>query len=174
MSEPDMRMAAETMLQPGEWFADAAPHRVRTLLGSCIAITMWHPDRRVGAMCHFLLPSRGGPQGRERDARFGDEALSLMLERLGAMGVDPRQCQAKIFGGGNMFPRQFGDGVVTIGQQNGEAAHRLLDALHIEVVSQSLYGIGHRQIIFDVATGAVWVRHVKVDTDEPDGIGAAA
>lgn len=164
----------ETVLQPGEWFAGAAPHRVRTLLGSCIAITMWHPDRRVGAMCHFLLPGRGGSRGRAGDARFGDEALALMIGRLAEMRVDSRQCQAKIFGGGNMFPRQFGEGAVTIGHQNGEAARRLLDERHIEVVSESLYGIGHRQIIFDVATGAVWVRHVKVDTDEPDGIGAAA
>lgn len=168
-------MVVETVLQPGEWFVGGAPHRVRTLLGSCIAITMWHPARRVGAMCHFLLPSRGGDASRcVRDGRFGDEALALMLERLGEMRVDPRQCQAKIFGGGNMFPRQFGEGAVTIGHQNGEAARRLLDERHIEIVSESLYGIGHRQIIFDVATGAVWVRHVKVDVDEPGGIRVAA
>jgi chemotaxis protein CheD len=29
------------------------------------------------------------------------------------------------------------------------------------VVSQCLYGVGHRQVIFDVATGHVWSRQLK-------------
>src|SRR5439155_18563598 len=42
----------EIFLQPGEWYFGDADTRIRTLLGSCVAITMWHPRRCLGGMCH--------------------------------------------------------------------------------------------------------------------------
>jgi len=47
-----------------------------------------------------------------------------------------------------------------VGQRNGEAALALLQEHGIDVVSQSLFGIGHRQIVFDVSKGDVWSRQV--------------
>ena len=75
-------------------------------------------------------------------------------------------CQAKIFGGGNMFPARR---TVEIGRRNGEAARVLLQARGIAVVSESLFGDGHRQIAFDVATGDVWARQVPLPAGEADG-----
>jgi Chemotaxis protein; stimulates methylation of MCP proteins len=49
----------EIFLQPGDWYFGDRDTRIRTLLGSCIAITIWHPRLLVGGMCHFLLPGRG-------------------------------------------------------------------------------------------------------------------
>ena len=43
-------------LLPGEHFTGDARHRISTLLGSCVSITLWHPQLQVGAMSHFLLP----------------------------------------------------------------------------------------------------------------------
>ena len=45
------------------------------------------------------------------------------------------------------------------GRRNGEAARELLAEHGIEVLSENLFGNGHRQIVFDVGTGDVWVRH---------------
>lgn len=162
MSERDSgptRGIKRITLQPGDWFVGNASHQIATLLGSCISITVWHPLRRIGAMSHFLLPSRGGTVPWRREGRFGDEALSLMLERLAQKGVDTGACEAKIFGGGNMFPCHFRDDAFAVGRRNGEAAREMLSGQGIRVVSESLYGLGHRQVIFDVASGDVWVRH---------------
>ena len=41
------------------------------------------------------------------------------------------------------------------------AARRLLLAHRIPVHSESLFGVGHRQIVFDVASGDVWVRQTR-------------
>ncbi len=49
-----------------------------------------------------------------------------------------------------------------VGRTNGETARRLLEFHGIPIVSESLYGAGHRQIVFDVDTGDVWVRHVPL------------
>jgi two-component system chemotaxis response regulator CheB len=157
--------AREVFLQPGEYFAGDASHRIRTLLGSCISITLWSPLARVGAMSHCLLPTRGradvdGVRGlalRELDARYADEALHLMLHELERRHVRASQCRAKVFGGGDMFPAQKHAGVVAVGRRNGEAARELLQAHGIELVSENLFGEGHRQMVFDVASGGRYV-----------------
>ncbi len=155
----------DIFLQPGEYFVGDADYRIRTLLGSCVSITLWHPTLRIGAMSHFLLSSRGGRRVSELDARYGDEAMCLMSRELKRAKVPLAECQAKIFGGGNMFPRHSRHDATSVGQKNGEAARHLLDSYGIQVTSESLFGVGHRQIIFNVNNGDVWARQIKpVDT----------
>ncbi|MBI5256510.1 MAG: chemotaxis protein CheD [Burkholderiales bacterium] len=148
-------------LQPGELFVGVANYRIRTLLGSCVSITLWHPPTRAGAMSHFLLPERGAASAGELDGRYGSEALQLILRLLAQWGIAPQQCQGKIFGGGNMFPGQTAAGAMTVGQRNGDAARALLRAHGIPIVSESLFGEGHRQIVFDTSCGDVWSLQVK-------------
>ena len=175
------RRQMEIYLQPGEHFVGDASHRIRTLLGSCVSVTLWNPLQRVGAMSHFLLAARGavgsgagsgavsgftepgslGALPHALDGRYGDEALRLMLAELGRKKVVGAQCEAKIFGGGDMFPARDASGPLAIGRRNGEAARSLLQSHGIEVTSESLFGDGHRQIVFDIATGHVWSRQVK-------------
>ena len=163
----------DVFLQPGEYCVGGASHRIRTVLGSCVSVTLWNPALRVGAMSHFLLATRGARSRQVDDVRgldlltldahYGDEALRLMLHDLALRKVAPTTCRAKIFGGGNMFPgQQQAGGAAAIGRRNGEAARDLLLGHGIEVVSESLFGDGHRQIVFDVETGHVWARQVSL------------
>lgn len=151
----------DVLLKPGEYAVGDAPCRMRTVLGSCVSITLWHEKHRVGAMSHFLLATRGVAQGGGLDARYGEEALALMLRDLALMGVPAQQCQAKIFGGANMFAGVPGPGAPQVGRRNGESARNLLRGLGIAIQSESLFGWGHRQIVFDVASGDVWSRQVR-------------
>lgn len=157
---------AEIFLKPGDWFVGDAGCRVRTVLGSCISIVLWHPAARVGAMSHCLLARRGEGMRGEADGRYCDEALALMLDGLGMAGVPLAGCQAKLFGGGNMFPGQVIAGVSEIGRSNGEAARALLHGRHIPIVAESLFGVGHRMIVFDVDSGDVWSRQVDPGAGE--------
>jgi chemotaxis protein CheD len=152
----------DIFLQPGELFVADAGYQIRTILGSCVSITLWHPDTCLGGMSHFLLPTRGHPVShRELDGRYGDEALQLMIDDLRARGVEPQECQGKIFGGGNMFPGHGHASGIQVGQRNGLAARDLLQLRGIKLVKENLFGIGHRQIIFDLSKGDVWARQVK-------------
>ena len=152
----------DIFLQPGELFVGDSAFQIRTILGSCVSITLWHPRLHIGGMSHFLLPTRTVPvAGQVLDGRYGDEALQWMMKDLQASGVNPKQCQAKIFGGGNMFPGQARASGIAVGRRNGEAARQLLQNEGIEVVSESLFGLGHRQIIFNVSNGDVWSRQVR-------------
>ncbi|NEX60793.1 chemotaxis protein CheD [Noviherbaspirillum sp. 17J57-3] len=147
-------------LNPGEYFVGDEGYRISTLLGSCVSITLWHPERLIGAMSHFVLATRGRTL-ETPDGRYGDEVLELMIGELAALDIKATDCKAKIFGGGNMFTYQATGTPIDIGKRNGEAARRLLQLHRIPIASESLFGRGHRKIVFDIRTGHVWSRHAE-------------
>ena len=96
-----------------------------------------------------------------------------MFDRLIGAGIPPARCQAYVYGGGNMFPgNQHARGHqaigLSVGQRNGEAARELLKRHGIAVATESLFGVGHRQIIFDISKGDVWSRQVRPSPIEID------
>lgn len=152
--------AIDIFLQPGEVYFGDRGTRIRTVLGSCVSITFWHPRLLLGGMCHYMLPGRSGDAAGQRDGRYADEALDLLIEEMRAAGTQPRDYEAKIFGGGRMFSFAAGGGALDIGNRNIEVGRLLLRRHGLEPASQHLAGVGHRSIVFDVASGDVWVRHM--------------
>ncbi|GAA5164199.1 chemotaxis protein CheD [Viridibacterium curvum] len=158
----------EVFLGPGElWFGDAAT-RIRTLLGSCVAIVLWHPQRQVGGMCHFVLPARMLGQPARRPAYYGDEAMACLLDEARAWQLPPHECRIKLFGAGSMFPdvmamlQMHGHArldVLDVARRNEQTARRLVQAHGLHKASEDLGGIGHRSVVFDIWSGDVWVRH---------------
>ncbi len=159
----------EVFLSPGDYFVGDARHQVRTLLGSCVSITLWHARLRVGAMSHFLLARSSEQDGAAArvDGRYGNDALRLMLAGLERAGVPRSGCSATIIGGGNMFAPQPGSDTVAIGRSNGLAARQLLQQAGIPIAYENLFGDGHRQLCFDIASGTVRVRQLA-PSPQPD------
>jgi len=147
----------ELRLGIGEVRFAGAETRLSTVLGSCVALTVWHPQRRIGGMCHFMLPTRPGePQG-ELNGCYADEALALMLRMMRAARTAPQDYEAKLFGGGNMFPDLIkGPGVSAA---NAAAARDLVRAHGLRLAGSHLGGLGHRTVRFDIWSGEVWLRH---------------
>jgi chemotaxis protein CheD len=159
----------EVVLQPGEFYFGDRHTRIRTLLGSCVAITLWHPRRLIGGMCHFMLPTRGGiPQHTHpHDGHYGDEAMVLLLEKIAACGTQLQEYEAKVFGGGNMFAEASKARLLDVGERNIESAHRLLGHHRVQAGASCVGKNGYRNVLFDIATGYVWVRHVSEATSAP-------
>jgi chemotaxis protein CheD len=154
------RSRIEIFLQPGEFYFGDRNIRIRTLLGSCVAITLWHPHRLIGGMCHFLLPSRSTGPSPKADGRYGDEAMTLLLDAATAHGTRLQEYEAKLFGGGDMFGGRLSHAAFDIGARNVEAAHKLLDRHGLDPKASSVGRRGYRNVYLDIATGHVWVRHV--------------
>ncbi|MBX3235722.1 MAG: hypothetical protein KF814_06185 [Nitrospiraceae bacterium] len=153
----------EVFLQPGDFHFGHANTRIKTILGSCVAITMWHPMLRVGGMCHYLLPTREKGGASERDGRYGNEALQLFQYEMGRRATKIHEYEVKVFGGGNMFPSLGKKGTaLEIGTRNIELARKALVELGATVTAQHVGDAGHRHIIFDVWSGDVWVKHQRL------------
>lgn len=132
---------------------------LRAVLGSCVAVTLWHPAKRIGVMSHVLLPRRGAKHrlagGPGQDARFAEDALRLMVGRLREAGVDPGECACKLFGGAQVFSGSDSG----IGNANVRELRELLSRAGVSIASEHVEGTGHRVIRFVVGTGEVWVSH---------------
>lgn len=158
---PTPAQFAEFTLHPGEFrFADTDT-RLRTLLGSCVAITMWHPERRIGAMTHALLPEREDPDIEEIRGYYVDESIMLFMLEASRRRTDPNDYQIKLFGGGNMFPGLAREAWADVGRRNVARATELLAALDLHPIASHVGDIGHRALIFDVWSGDVWMRHQR-------------
>lgn len=168
--------AMDIFLQPGEFYFGDQNTRIRTILGSCVSITMWHPHRRIGGMCHYMLPSRGTKAGKQLDGRYADEALLLFMREIRAAGTWPDEYQVKLFGGGNMF-RNIGKKVSAQNKTQGDGsdcrdvpcrnrqiAYQLIQHYGFALTAEHLGGSGHRQLMFDIASGHAWVRQNSIAT----------
>jgi chemotaxis protein CheD len=152
----------DRILGPGDFYFGSGDHRVRTLLGSCVAITVWHPSTRVGGMCHFLLPSRSSADRAgdgALDGRFADEAMAMFHREMDRSSTSPGEYQTKIFGGGRQFADPSAGGRIDVPERNIAAAISLCRAHGLTVSSRDLGLDGSRQIVLDLANGDVWVRH---------------
>jgi len=159
---------AEIVLGPGEVVFQTRPTRLRTLLGSCVAITFWHPWRRIGGMCHFMLPGRLR-RHQPLDGKYADEAMEILIRHALANGTLPEEYQVKLFGGGEMFPAHRHDPhMQNVADSNVHAALALAEQHRLKLMAQDLGSTGHRSIIFDLWDGNVWVRHQPMEALEKD------
>lgn len=146
-------------LNPGEFYFGGGNTRISTLLGSCVSITLWHPLRRIGGMCHYMLPECVAELARSPhsalDGRYAGDAFELLLQNIIAAGSLPSEYQAKLFGGGNML--NCGEDEMAIGLRNIERGRELLAANDIPLIAQHVGGNGRRILRFDLNSGHVWL-----------------
>lgn len=154
----------EIFLQPGEWYWGDADTRIRTILGSCVAITIWHPAKQMGGMCHILLPQRHPSHEKSnkrpagKSAKYADEAIALMMEEMSQFKIRPQDCQVKVFGGSNMFPQLQVNQKNQIGDRNLHAVLTHLAKNHFQIHANHYGGEDSRYIIFDIWSGFAWVK----------------
>jgi chemotaxis protein CheD len=148
----------ELFLNPGDFAFGDEHTRIRTILGSCVAVTFWHPELKMGAMCHYMLPSRLPEPGSTANGRYGNEVLQIITERFQVQSLKPSHFQVKIFGGSNMSPRLTHPEAQSIGVKNLEIGVKILTDKGFQILSADVGHCQHRTIIFDVRNGVVWVR----------------
>ncbi|MEI6413445.1 MAG: chemotaxis protein CheD [Pseudomonadota bacterium] len=159
-SMPDLDAIPGVFLHPGEIHFGQAPLLISTLLGSCVAVTLWHPKRKIGGMCHIMLPTRGGWLGKTLDGRYADEAMELLFQSTLLWGARSTEFQAKMFGGGDMF-KGLGNSTNSVSHRNVEATRQAILARGYQLMSEHVRGAGHRKLIFDLDRGDVWLRFQK-------------
>jgi chemotaxis protein CheD len=161
-------------LGPGEFYFGGDSTRLRTLLGSCVAGTFWHPRLQIGGMCHYLLPSRGSSPC-SRDSPFGlyaDEVIDWFAHKVAAAGTHPADYVVKLFGGADMLhwdkslpvsssiccsPELYRP-CDTVPRQNVLAAHELMAKHGFPVATEDVGGRYSRLLVFELWSGRVWRR----------------
>jgi len=149
-------------LLPGNLFAHRDEHEVTTVLGSCVSVCLWDPVSQVGGINHYMLPLWNG-EGLA-SPRYGNIAITKLLEKMQDLGADRKNLRAKVFGGGDMLKAT--SAFLNIGERNVNLAQDMLREWSIPIVSSNTGGKNGRKLIFNTRTGVVLVKLLKQQIDD--------
>ena len=146
-------------LHAGHVFASTEAKSIALILGSCVGVCIWDPVNAIGGATHYMLPSWDGRGAAS--ARYGNVAISILLQKLLEAGANRGQLRAKVFGGGCLFDsvRELNSNKEQhLGSRNVEIALEMLTKAQIPVVS-TIVGVDRGQrIVFRTDTGDAVVR----------------
>jgi chemotaxis protein CheD len=91
--------------------------------------------------------------------KYGNIAITKLLEKMQALGSSQRNLVAKVFGGANVI--ETNNVQFMIGDRNIALATEMLRELQIQIISQSMGGNLGRKIQFNTATGEVRQRIIE-------------
>lgn len=151
------RPGEEVFLMPGQLHFGQQAGSIKTLLGSCVAVTLWHPVKRLGGMCHFLLPSRTRSAGDKLDGRYGDEAMETLLDHIRKSRTAPEEYHAHLYGGADTLPE--GTNLrFNVGERNIEAGWLFVDRWGFQLQGVDVGEDVPRSVTLTLATGEVEMR----------------
>lgn len=142
-------------LHPGDVVCGERGEQLETLLGSCVAVILTDPRRTVGVMCHIVHSNDRSAHTRPSNAH-GPAALEAMERMLIDRGIQPRLCEAYVFGGGNMFPDLYRE--THVGAANADWVLRALAERGVRVLRDDLGGRFYRRVRWTVGSQEPQVR----------------
>ena len=140
------------------------PTIISTLLGSCVAVTLYCRSRKMGAMCHALLPvcrpEICACSKHKHEYRSIECSIEEMLGLFAARGIFPKDLEAKIFGGATIL--DFGhDTHYGVGRKNVDRAAEILDNAGLHAKSSHVGGESGRRLYFVSDVGDVFLRRIE-------------
>jgi chemotaxis protein CheD len=153
-------MKREININIGEFYATREPVIIHTLLGSCVAVCLFDPAKRIGGMNHIFLPKKTNTMHTKikTDAHYGIRAMELLNNEIEGLGGHPRRMVAKVFGGASVMSAISNQ--YFVGEKNAAVALDFLKAQGIRIVSQDLGGNECRKIYFHTDTGDVLLKRL--------------
>jgi chemotaxis protein CheD len=144
-------------LKPGEVMITCTPLLISTVLGSCVAVTLFSASRGFGAICHAMLPKN---TGRDNDLRYVDTALRHIHKKILEYGIGS-DLVVKLFGGAQVLDiRENDPGRLTIGDQNVAKAEEELKLIGFAVTARDTGGLQGRKLFFCTRSGDVYLRQI--------------
>lgn len=134
------------------------PTRLHTLLGSCVSVILWHPERCIGGMSHIILPERSARAAANApDGRYCEGAIALFKREIVCAGTMPQQYLVYLVGGGRMYATPGVMDDASVGERNVQAAHTQLKAAGFLLRAEDVGLSGYRKVELDLQSGAVAV-----------------
>lgn len=146
----------EHYLYPGQLFASEDEYLVTTVLGSCVSVCLWDCVLKIGGINHYMLPLWNG-DGLP-SPKYGNIAISKLIEKMIMLGCRRDNLRAKVFGGGAVL--QSNSGLMNVGERNIALAFDMLKAEHIPIISSNVGDVFGRKIIYNTHTGEVLMKKV--------------
>ncbi len=129
-------------------------------LGSCIGISLYDPQSKVGGLLHIMLPDSIQSRASENPAKFADTGIPLMVDEVVKLGAARSRLVAKIAGGSQMFAFANATDIMRVGARNADAVKRVLKELKIPLKAEDVGGNYGRTVQIDLQTGVYKVKTI--------------
>ncbi len=143
----------DIFLNPGELIFATTPHRVKTILGSCVAVAIFDRVKKLGGICHYLLPE----SEKNDSVKYGNVAIHLLLNKFYKIKSQKKDLVANVVGGSLILENQ--NEIFFIGDRNVDLAFKILREKNINICFEETGGDKGRTVTFNTYTGDI---HVKV------------
>lgn len=136
------------------------PHTelVAQSLGSCLAVVIYDPLKRVGGLLHVMLPDSSIHKSKAEESpyMFVDTGVPLLFRSAYKLDADKYRIVIKTAGGADLL--SFGNAFTGIGERNYEALSEILKRNGVKLKAQDVGGNISRTVRFEISTGRVWVK----------------
>ena len=129
-------------------------------LGSCIGVSLYDPQRKIGGLLHIMLPDSTQARSSENPAKFADTGIPLMINDVIALGASRSRLVAKIAGGAQMFAFSNATDIMRVGTRNAETCKQILKRNGIRVIAEDTGGNYGRTVSIDLSTGSYKVKTI--------------
>jgi chemotaxis protein CheD len=152
-------------LKPGEYYFDDQPARIQTVLGSCIAVSMYHRFSGLAALCHVIAPDCASARSCSircvRMSRYVRCMIPAMARSYFFRRINAVEIEVKLFGGATMIQTEGGENPKSsVGKANLAAAYQIIDQYGLKLKADDGGGSCGRKIIFDTRTGEVLLKRI--------------
>ncbi|QST02068.1 chemotaxis protein CheD (plasmid) [Pontibacillus sp. ALD_SL1] len=132
------------IVRMGEYKLTTQNHILRTnALGSCVALILWNPQKKKGAMSHIMLPFPTSNQPPSLLGKYASTVIPQLVYCLGKEGT-----QAMLFGGAAMYTPE-NQPRLNIGKRNTDFTIDLLRQINIPILYSHIGGTVSRSVEFD-------------------------
>ena len=140
-------------LNPGELVFTKEPYKIKTILGSCVSVTIYDRVKQYGGMCHYLLPES---HVNKASTKYGNIAIPLLLKRFHENHSKKHDLEANIIGGSLILENQ--NEIFFIGDRNIAVAKEMLNKYKIFIKGEETGGNKGRTMVFNTNTGNVTIK----------------
>lgn len=121
-------------------------------IGSCVVITAFDPQKKIGAMAHVMLPGTSPDKNPQQKTRYARNAIEELIWQLKKLGISPEKIEICLAGGANVLVREND----SIGKDNLDSVENILLEKQMEVKARSIGGFERRTVLFDVMKGCIY------------------
>lgn len=143
------------------------PEMMLAYLGSCVGVTLFDAQARIGGMIHILLPE---PPSKDIDWNPGASAMvgvPAFIAELCSRGARKERMRACIAGGALMDPVSQADLMLDIGGRTAEATQHILEAERIPVIRTEVGGYFSCCISLDLSTWRTNIEPIIIPDSRP-------
>ncbi|MCB5249762.1 MAG: chemotaxis protein CheD [Candidatus Cloacimonadales bacterium] len=128
-------------------------------LGSCIAIVLYDPYKKIGGMMHVMLPDSSIDKNANINPfKYVDLGLPILFKNLFKLGCKRGSIVTSLIGGSNVMDK---NNYFNIGERNYQAIRKMLWRNNVIINNEDIGGSKSRTVRLYIDSGKIIVSNAK-------------